>query len=235
MSSRPEYTKVDKEYREAQLSSRNSLMHKASEVDLWMRVIHRALDDVALFTEATDNRVLSKEEEELLSTARAFLYDDEYRIPVSDYHVNISCSKCKKFWTTKMSTASSSLLMCPHCKQTVSLKNIEYDIVETKELKTINLKELLDIWDIEDMGNFREGANVYIEAAIKKIKETRAVKKKAKVTKKINIIETKDKIKIPFFSLTTYTIDELKVEKKDINKGNLRVRRAAAKKKEKES
>ena len=190
MSPRPEYTQVDQEYREAQLSSRNDLMHRASEVDLWMRVIHRAVDDIVLFTKVQQERKLTEDEKEYLATASSFIFDDDYKIPMCDYNIEIFCSKCKKFWTEVMSVATSEELNCPICEHRVTWKSIKYRILDAESLKTASFKELLDLWDISDIKGFRD--NVKILAA---------------EAKRTGLKEGLS------FSLDPYTIDELRKAK----------------------
>jgi DNA-directed RNA polymerase subunit RPC12/RpoP len=189
MAPRPEYTQVDQEYREAQLSSRNDLMHRASEVDLWMRVIQRAVDDIVLFTKVQQIRKLSEDEKEYLATANDFIFDDEYRIPIDDYNIEIFCGKCKKSWIERMSIATSEELNCPTCGHRITWKSIKYQVID-ETLKTMNLKELLALWDIKDIKGFRKNMTRLAEEA-----------------RKTGIREDMS------FSLDPYTIDELRKAK----------------------
>jgi len=165
---RPLYTQVDEEDSEAQISSRNNIFNKSFVTDLWMRVITKAIEDVALYSLMRQKgKILKEEEIENEESAISFLFNEDHRIPLSDYLVDVYCHKCKETWTTLISKITGQDSICQNCNETIHKKYIEYTITENQEMKEISLAELISLWGIENIKAFRIGAKQRIENIIK--------------------------------------------------------------------
>lgn len=166
---RPSYKKVDEADREAQLSSRTDILSKSFATDLWMRVISRSVDDAALykFMRLTDKE-LKEEEEEFEASAWNFLFNDNHRIPMDDYLVDIRCSKCNRTWSEYMSKAAGSDSICPHCGHKVSWKYTTYTVTDNQVVRDISLEELIALWGVEDIKGFRAGCRRRINEIVQK-------------------------------------------------------------------
>ena len=124
---RPSYTDVDSRDREAHIGSRSNILSKSFVTDLWMKVITRAIDDVALYKVMRHKGKKLKEEElENEASAFGFLFDNEYRIPMGDYLVDVTCPNCDVISTECISEVVGQRFKCPYCKQVT--KNADYII-----------------------------------------------------------------------------------------------------------
>jgi len=178
---RPQYDHVDNEDREAQLSSRTETISKSFVTDLWMKVLHRAIDDVVLYKTMRMNGTPLKEEDlEFEQSAYDFLFDDDYRIPMDDYQVVIKCANCDIDYLDKMSILAANYSECPKCKTKQDEKMAHYKISDTSQVKDISLSELLEMWNIDDIDGFRRGAKLRIEFLIKKKQEAAMARAKVK-------------------------------------------------------
>jgi predicted RNA-binding Zn-ribbon protein involved in translation (DUF1610 family) len=178
MPPRPSYDTVDEADREAQLSSRTNVLSKSFVTDLWMKVITRAIDDIALYTVMRiRDKPLKEEDLENEESARGFLFDDGYRIPMGDYLVDILCPKCEEIWTKSMSTVVSQHSVCPHCGHKTNKKYIDYSITENQVLKDISLKDLIELWGVEDIEQFRQGVRRRVKEIVEKKLKIYAKKK----------------------------------------------------------
>lgn len=199
--SRQRYDEVDKEDRLAQLVSRTDTISKSFVTDLWMKVLHRAIDDVVLYTVMRENGVELKEEDlEFEASAHGFLFDDEYRIPMDDYEVLINCHQCNNYsYTDKMSILAANDSVCPECQCRQDEKAANYTIVN-QFIKDISLQELLEMWNINDIDGFRKGTRARIEELVKKKQSTIKVKvKKEKnmANKPLRVVETGENFQPP--------------------------------------
>ena len=65
------------------LTSKHDILRRSWVTELWMRVIQKAIDDLALFTRAhEDGEELSEEDMYYADTAYNFLFDPEYMIRI---------------------------------------------------------------------------------------------------------------------------------------------------------
>ena len=189
---RPEYSQVDAEYRQAQLESRNQIIHKTSEADLWMRVVQRAIEDIALFKFLKEERDLTTEEENLLASAEGFIFDDKHFILMEDYKISLFCPRCTKQTVERISKIAGTGFSCEHCEHTVSWKCLKYTVYEEEPLQESSFAELMDIFGV-DVPSFRKGVHKYVEKVVAKKK-----KERAKKTSNIYIEENK-KQQLTFF------------------------------------
>lgn len=167
LPNRPSYDEVDALDRDIQLSCRNDVLSKSFVTDIWIRVITRAIDDVALYEiMRAQNKELSEEEVEFESSANAFLFDEEHRIPFDDYKADIKCPKCSHIWEAPMSLAAGSDSICPQCNHMTSWKITEYITTNDQIIKDISLKELISLWGVEDIKGFRDGCRVRIDKIV---------------------------------------------------------------------
>jgi hypothetical protein len=164
---RPSYEKVDEEDRLIQLSSRTDVLSKSFTTDLWMKVITRAIDDVALYRVMREQgKELKEEELEYEKSASAFLFNKEHRIPMDDYQVDITCPKCEHIWQSIMSLAAGSNSICPQCSYKTSWKFTDYAVTDNQTIKDISLEELIALWGVEDIDGFRKGCKRRIEEIV---------------------------------------------------------------------
>ena len=219
---RPKYDQVDEEDRMAQLGSRTNVLGKSFVTDLWTKVLHRAIDDIVLYRVMRENDVPLKEEDiELEMSAQEFLFDDEYRVPMDDYQIRTECHKCKKSYLDWMSCLSCASSYCPICNNKQDIKFSSYIILEEQQLKDISLRELLSIWDIEDVDGFRKGVKLRIESLVEKKREAASNRTLAKqkkenqmANKPLRVIE-----KIPEDNFQAPTEDDLS----EFDKGIIKV------------
>ena len=220
---RPKYDHVDNEDREAQLSSRTETISKSFVTDLWMKVLHRAIDDVVLYTVMRDSGTPLKEEDlEFEQSAHDFLFDDSYRIPMDDYDVMIDCFGCKKYsYKDKMSVLSAGYSRCPKCYTTQEEKVTSYKIASGKPVKDISLEELLALWGIDDIDGFRKGTRARIEELVEKKKKAAKARIKAKENKMNNRKQERviEKVEPDVGSFEVATEEELS----DFDKGIIQV------------
>jgi len=147
------------EDREAYLTSTNSILEKTWLTDLWMRVIQKAIDDLALFRRTLESDVrLTIDDWDMGTSAYCFLFDDSYRVPIDDYYIDIMCPGCDDAWVDKISEVAGKDLICPLCGCEVPWATIRYTISSDHEVRDISLGELLSIWGCEDVSGFRRGA-----------------------------------------------------------------------------
>jgi len=188
------YDEVDAEYRQAQLESRTEIISKTFVTDLWMKVLHRAIDDIVLYTIMRENGDRFKKEDlEFEASAHGFLFDDDYRIPMGDYRIFIVCG-CGYTYVDMMSVLSNGISQCPKCSYCQEEKDTEYRIVEPQKIKDVSLKELLGVWNIEDIDGFREGTLKRIEFLIKKKKEAARKRAAAKLKKDMEMAKKKKEV-----------------------------------------
>jgi hypothetical protein len=162
---RPSYTSVDARDREAHLDSRNNILSKSFVTDLWMKVITRAIDDVALY-KVMRHKGRKLKEEELLNEESAweFLFNDDYRIPMGDYLVDVVCPVCNTISKEYISDIVGQYFGCPKCKEVT--KNPEFTITEEQKMKEISLRELISLWGIENIEQFRVGVSKRINEIV---------------------------------------------------------------------
>jgi ribosomal protein S27E len=164
---RPQYTQVDNDDREAQIGSRDNIFNKSFVTDLWMKVITKAIEDVALYTVMRKKgKVLREEDLDNEHSAISFLFDKNHKVPLDDYLVNVSCPKCKKQQTAFISTVAGQDFYCSECDTLTNKKYIEYSITKSQKIKEISLKELIALWGVEDMDGFRAGLRRRIDEII---------------------------------------------------------------------
>jgi len=169
MTTRPSYRNADREEREAQLSSRTDVLTKSFATELWMRVIQRAIDDVALFRiMRVKGKELKEEELEDERSAKSFLFDEDYAIVMDDYLVDVDCPKCKGKWTERLSSVVGQNSKCPLCENVINKKYISYTITPLQTIKEITMRDLISIWGVEDLTGFRIGLNNRINEIVKK-------------------------------------------------------------------
>lgn len=181
-------------YREAFISSRNNILRKSFVTDLWMKVIHRAIDDIVMYRSMKDmGKELNEEDLEFEDTAYKFLFDDNYRIPVDDYLIDIECSKCKrKILGKMMSDLSNNKITCDFCKSKISPASVAYKESQNTITRDMNIRELLSLWGIEDIAGFRDGVLDRIEELTKK--KTEILIKKQQRKKKMQFEEAITKV-----------------------------------------
>lgn len=161
---RPEYRKADQQERDAHLSSRNQILNKTYATAVWMKVIHRAVDDIVLYEVMQEYGERLKEDEIIdLESAKSFLFNDEHKIPFDDYEVIIICHICNKEKKSTMSEFSGEDLICLHCNAICSPSTSEYFTTPGVFIKDISLRELLSLWGIENLSIFRQGTKNRIE------------------------------------------------------------------------
>lgn len=169
MSSRPSYEIVDEQDRQAELESRNNIISKSFVTDLWMRVITKAIEDLALYkTMRIKGKILDEEDIENEESAKGFLFDDDYIIAMDDYLVDAVCPKCFDTWTDMLSSIVGENSFCPLCNTLINRKYVEYTIKEEQQLKEITFTELISLWGIEDVKGFRSGVKKRIEDIVEK-------------------------------------------------------------------
>lgn len=164
MSTRPSYKTVDSQDRDAHINSRNNVLSKSFVTDLWMKVITRAIDDLALYeTMKRKGKELKEEDLENKESAIGFLFDDDYHIPMGDYLVDVTCPKCSGVWTDLLSSVVGQDSLCQLCSVVINRKYIEYEITKEQRIKDISLKELISLWGVEDINGFRIGVKKRIQ------------------------------------------------------------------------
>ena len=148
--------------------------------NLWVKVIKRAINDAALMRinipkwENKLNHILSERKKKKIkieiekmhgieNSALAFLFNPNHKIPWSDFTINVQCPKCKNEWKTLMSIAAEQTSKCSKCKYDISSKYIQYRIIEEEKEKEISLEELLYLFEIENIEEFRDKAWKEIE------------------------------------------------------------------------
>lgn len=193
------YLNVDTD-RQAFIASRNNVLGKSFVTDLWMKVIHRAIDDIVMYRSMREeDKELNEEEEEFEDSAYKFLFDDEYRIPVDDYLIDIQCPECQTLQSSrKMSEFSNSKVECTQCNTSLLSSCSLYKVADGTIVKDMNLRELLSLWGMEDIAGFRDGILERIEELVKKKKKTlkkkqerkRGMEFEAGITKVLDDIKT---------------------------------------------
>jgi len=118
-------------------------------IDLWARVIKRAIDDIILFSSNS-----SSLEEEIFDSAYSFIFNDEHLIFIDNYWVAYRCRKCNKFIHEMMSSFSTSY-KCADCKSLIRGE----DVTVSKLMKGLNREclaiDLFETLGIEDIEGFR--------------------------------------------------------------------------------
>jgi hypothetical protein len=167
--SRPSYKIVDNQERNAFIASRNDVLYKSFAMDLWLKVISRAIDDLVIYgLYRAEGKELKDDEKEYEASAYGFLFDEEYTIPLDDYPVIIQCLKCEEKTQKLMSLAISEDFICSGCKVKVSSKTAITNIVETKCKIEVSLNELLSYLGMENPEAFRSGCEKRIRELINK-------------------------------------------------------------------
>lgn len=178
---REDYTEEEKLERQCIIESKDSARtiinnHK----NLWVKVIKRSINDAALMRinipkwedklkKTIDERKRKKIEIEIEKmnsiedSALAFLFNPDHKIPWDDFTINVQCPKCKNEWKTLMSVAAEQTSKCSKCKYDISAKYIQYRITEEYKDKEITLEELLYLFEIENIEEFRDKAWKEIE------------------------------------------------------------------------
>jgi len=169
LQNRPSYEEVDEADRYAQLSSRSDILSKSFTTDVWMKVITRAIDDVALYEfMRQEGKKLKEEELEFEASAKSFLFNENEKILFDDYLVDVTCQKCRQVWKETMSVIAGSNISCPKCRRKISWKHAKYKVTKDQIIKDISLKELISLWGVEDIKGFREGCKRRIQEIIDK-------------------------------------------------------------------
>lgn len=76
--------------RDRYLSSRDNILERSWETELWMRVIQKAIDDLALYRRMhADGEELSEEDVLYADTAYNFLFNPEYTIMVGTMELTL--------------------------------------------------------------------------------------------------------------------------------------------------
>ena len=79
------------EDRDAYIGSRDYILERSWVTELWMRVIQKAIDDLALFTRMyEDKEKISEEEWGYAETAHGFLFDPDYVIDIDGKDVSLA-------------------------------------------------------------------------------------------------------------------------------------------------
>lgn len=184
--SRPEYLEADAKDRIAYIGSRSDVLNKSFATDLWMKVIHRAIDDIVTYRISRENNKDIKEEElESINDAYGFLFHDEHKIPFDDYFVDIECLECKNTITIEMSLFAGETATCNICNKLQGINISNYTLSTKKHMKEINLREILQFWGIDDIKGFRSGVRERIEELIEK--------KKIAINKRISLKKERKK------------------------------------------
>ena len=166
------YEQADIEDRDAHLTSRSQVINKSGEADLWIEVIQKSINDIALFkTLRQEGKKLTEEEEEYEESAWRFIFDDEYRIPMDDYLITITCARCEKKWNNYVSKASGSHVVCPVCRHRTSWKFATYEMEPEQVIREMSLSELLSLFGINNLDEFRTGVKKRVEELIQKKKK----------------------------------------------------------------
>ena len=85
------------EDRNTYIGSRDFVLNRSWVTELWMKVIQKAIDDLATFTRTyEDGEKLSDEEKMYADTAYGFLFDPEYAIDLGGY--DITLEELLEFW-----------------------------------------------------------------------------------------------------------------------------------------
>jgi hypothetical protein len=167
-NSRSLYTESNCADREAQIGSRDDAISKNFVTDLWTRVITKAIEDIVTVEVSRKlNRQIKEEELEYEESAKGFLFCDDYRFPIDDYLIDIPCPKCKIVHMLKISSAIGQHFECINCHHKVNKKYIGFKINDKQKIRDISLKDLLSIWGIENIDNFRENVLDKIEKMIR--------------------------------------------------------------------
>jgi hypothetical protein len=181
LSERPSYKKADEEDKEAQIGSRSNILSKSFVTELWVKVIRRAIDDIALYqTIRKLGRTLSEEDLQFEESAYSFLFNDDHKFPVCDYFVDATCSKCNRVWTSYISSLSSGdkKIICPICRYPNTRKKLYCVIAKDQTISELSLKDLLEIWDVYNIDGFREGCRKEIKDKVERRMQT--IKKRIK-------------------------------------------------------
>lgn len=76
--------------RETYLSSRDNVIERSWVTELWMRVIQKAIDDLALFTRMhEDGETLTEEDKMYADTAYSFLFNPEYTVTIGNIEITV--------------------------------------------------------------------------------------------------------------------------------------------------
>jgi hypothetical protein len=76
--------------RDRYLSSRDNILERSWETELWMRVIQKAIDDLALYRRMhADGEELSEEDVLYADTAYSFLFNPEYTIMIGTMELTL--------------------------------------------------------------------------------------------------------------------------------------------------
>lgn len=169
--SRPDYSEADTNDRIAYIGSRSNILSKSFVTDLWMKVIHRAIDDIVTYRVSKEaNKLIKEEELETINDAYGFLFHDEYKIPFDDYLIDVDCPECTLTRTIEMSLFTGEFEKCL-CGKLYNINLCTYTINKKQNIKEINLRQILQFWSIEDMNGFRSGVRERIEELIERKKE----------------------------------------------------------------
>lgn len=178
---RDDYTEEEQLEREIILSSGEGSKSTINNYkNLWVKVIKRAINDAALMTNNIPKWELKlsncKNEKKIRKiqieidkmknikeTAISFLFNPDHKIPWGDFSIQIRCPKCKNEWVNFMSIAAEKSSKCPECKCIISSKYIQYRIVKEYKEKEISLEELLYLFEINNIDEFRRKAKQEID------------------------------------------------------------------------
>lgn len=154
-----------------------------------MKVINRAIEDLSLYKlMRAQGKELKEEEVELEQTAESFLFNENHRVAMDDYQVDIICPKCQHRWESMMSSAAGLESVCPRCSYKTNWKFTEYELTENQVIKDISLEELISLWGVEDIDGFRKGCR-------RRIQEK--VDNKLKLTKSKEMKKQKNQLELP--------------------------------------
>jgi DNA-directed RNA polymerase subunit RPC12/RpoP len=117
-------------------------------IDLWSRVIKRAIDDLVLFSTHA-----SETEKEVFDSAHSFIFNDEHTIFLDNYWVSYSCERCEKHSHEWMSSFSMEY-KCQYCGAPVKGEDVyisELMQYLNKDCPVVDLFAMLGLEDIEGM------------------------------------------------------------------------------------
>ncbi len=192
---RIEYSKQDKIDKEIHLHDRNDLTTKSNITDLWIKVLHKAVEDIVLFRlMKEEEKELTEEEKGYEKSAYGLLFDPKYKIPFDDYYVKVIC-KCGATKQQLISLVVAENYKCFNCSHKTSPKTTSFKFVQEQSLKELTLEDILAIWGIEDIEKFRKEIKYRIEKLIE-MKRTTFVKrltlKRKQIKDKTMIKEAKE-------------------------------------------
>jgi len=170
---RPTYIEEDNSDRTAYIQSRQDILNKTFVVDLWTKVIVRAIEDLAAYRiQRRIKKKLSEEELIFEASAHGFLFDDNWRIPIDDYKIMLQCSKvrCSAPWIIYISELPKygKRIPCPYCGYKNNRKRIQAEVIEDQQVKDTSFREIAEAIGINNLTEFRNGCRKRIDEIVQK-------------------------------------------------------------------